>query len=261
MIRNRGQRWVKRIIILLVVLMVLALGVLVGGYLMITYRPDDYNPEPLTKLHQDQVEKICTRDYIQDFHNNVVLKQPFSINYKQDLLNGVLMFDDQMLKQFLWPGSHESYDQFSRKFYQPQLSFKDGAVYIMGQVVHEGVVAVLTIGFQIKIVEGHRVKVTMLPVKVGAGKVPQSIIDKYHQKIIGRMANRIEKYKSLKEKDLEGQLPKRLTLGVPELLEKNEFIVDSLFHVDNDVQAEIAGIEIKDGQMRVDFWPTARDIK
>ncbi|MCF7957127.1 MAG: hypothetical protein K9M57_01625 [Phycisphaerae bacterium] len=259
MTHNRGRRWAKRLAILLIVLILLAFGLLLTGYLLVKHRPNEYKPFHLNKLQQDDVEAVCTKRYVQDFHNNVVLKKPFSITYDQDLLNGVLMFDDQTLKRFLWPGSHESYNQFTQQFYQPQLSFKEGAVYIMGQVAHEGVSAILTIGFKPQIVDGHRLKVTLLPIKLGAARLPGPVMDEVRQGVIDRMAGRIKKYNQLKEKDLEGHLSKNIVRAIPELLDQNVFIVDSLFHVDNDVQAEITAIAIKNGHMRIDFLPSMRE--
>lgn len=220
------------------------------GYWMLTYRPKDYNPQPISKIQQQEAENDALK-IAEQFHNSVYKSERFVINIKQEMLNKLLLHDE--VTGFIRGALHGESGISERV----QVRLANSVIYFMDQVEYRGVSSVLTMGFRAELLEGGRLRLSLLPVKIGVVRMPQEVVDeqlavlgKKLQDIIGCHNGNTSGYNDL-NRDLFVDLAASLT----SLHKTKEVVTRSVFDIDRNTRAVLVGIKITDGQADLEFEP------
>lgn len=235
-----------RLIIPLVILLIFTS--LLVFYLMIVYKPNGYNPIQLSKLQQGDIEELGLKK-AEHFHNSVYQGKRFSISFDHKLLNDLLLHD-QVTKYL-----SERVGEKVHKFRWPQIYIDSDGVRLMGQVSNKYITAVLTIGFKLEITEDGLLKITRLPIKIGAITLPESLVQGRLEQVAKKFRAKTMNHNNRLNKDLH----KILSLDLPNLLEKGYIIEEPILDIDHDTLAKIVGIELRQGAIDLEFLPIHKD--
>jgi len=240
----------SRLLTVLVFMTGTVLAFLAVSYWMLTYRPDDYNPQPISKIQQQEAEDDALK-IAEQFHNNIYKSQRFVINIKQEMLNKLLLHDE--ITGFMRGALHGANGISDRV----QIRLADGAIYVMDQVEYEGVSAVLTMGFKAELLEGGMVRLALLPVKVGAVHVPQAVVDEHLAILSTRLQDLMGCHNGNTSgyNDLNSDLFADLSASLTNLPKTKEVVTRSVFDIDRNTKARLTSIKITDGQADLEFEP------
>lgn len=239
-----------RLIIPLVILLIFAS--LLVFYLMIVYKPNGYNPIQISKLQQRHFEELSLKK-AEHFHNSVYQGKRFSMSFDHKLLNNMLL--DSEIDKYLVDRVGEKV----HKFRWPQVYIDSCGIRLMGQVTNKYITAVLTIGFKLEITEDGLLKITRLPIKIGAITLPESLVQGRLEQMAKKLRAKLINHNSIDNKDLSKDLLKILSLDLPNFLENGYITGEPVLDIDHDTLAKIVGIEIRQGAIDLEFVPMHKD--
>jgi len=156
----------------LVTIAVLVLVVSVVMYFMIFHRPAEYQPALLTEPQLEQVEMAGYKK-VEELYNQVNLMEPFAISFDQKMVNDLLMMVEQkkLIQRFA--------PKTEIMVHQPQVSFQEGVMRMMGEVEYKGRKLIVTVGLEADIAGQGQLRMRLLPISAGAVPLPKSLLQEY----------------------------------------------------------------------------------
>ena len=216
----------------------------VTGYLMVTHRPEYYNPVQLTQLQQqDAMDQALHK--VEQLHNDIFAGEPFLVSFDDKLLNKLLLCD-------------ELNERKSEKFDQIQLHLGQGLIELMTTVDLRGISTVVTMGFKPQTMDDGTIELQMEPVKAGTVVVPQTIVEKQKNILIKKISRQIEKRKTNKDNMLSKQIADNLLETIQQLIQKGYANTQMTFNVD-DTKVKVVDITVNQGSIDVSLEPVNQD--
>ena len=216
--------------------------------MMLVYRPIGYNPVLLSKLQQEAAEQDGLK-IAEQFHNQVYKDEPFSLRINHKVLNTLLLHDK--VSSFISK-------RFAGRFYNlrwPQVRLEDDRLNLMGQISYKGINAVLTICCKLEITEAGRLRITRMPIKLGAITVPASIIQEELEDTLRKLRKKTEYHNKSNNKELSNDFWDKLPHDLTGIIENGQLELDSTVVIDKETRVKITSIKIKDGAIELGFAP------
>lgn len=239
----------------LVTIAVLVLVVSVVMYFMIFHRPAEYQPALLTEPQLEQAEMAGYKK-VEELYNQVNLMEPFAISFDQKMVNELLMLVEQkkLIQRFA--------PKTEIMVHQPQVSFQEGVMRMMGEVEYKGRKLIVTVGLEADIAGQGQLQMRLLPISAGAVPLPNGLLQEYLEQIAA-MVNQMwiaSKAEERIDKNGGSDTILRPTIdtfmaALQELVKGKEVTIDSTFCVDDDILARITGVEIADGRVVLAVQP------
>jgi hypothetical protein len=234
---------------------ILGLVISVIMYFSLMRKPADYQPQLLSKPQMEQAEMTGYKK-VEELYNHVNLMDPFVISFDQKMINDLLMMVEQ----------RELIQKYAPKtnimLHQPQVSFQNGKLRLMGQVEYKNRKVILTVGLKADIIGDGRLRLRLLPIQAGAVSLHKSLVQEYLEQITG-MVNQMWIASKAGEKidrnggsnDILRPTIDKFMAALQELVIKQEVAIDSTFCVDDDILARIRHVEIVDGRVVLSVQP------
>ena len=246
MTEKKPKKKLKRLLISLLILTDIVMIVGVIAYFLLIALPKDYRPQVPDKAQQKQAEDIMWKKS-EEYHNNMYETKRFSVRFSEQLLNTMLL--------------HKDTQEYFRELIgrsvelprQPQLRLTRDTIEFMGRFRYKKMDFVMTVGFRIVPVNSGRLKLTMIPVKLGRLTVPYSMV----QARLGRLTAGLEErgLKNIEGKAKSVNNANRFSAVLLGLLEKQEVVLDNEYQAFKDRRARMTGIRVSKGQIELEFQP------
>jgi uncharacterized protein YpmS len=253
--RNKAKKILIIVLSALITIVILLAAFSVITYFSLVHQPADYQPQLLS---EQELEEAEMRGYkkVEQLYNHVNLLSPFTISFSQQMVNELLMIIEQ----------RELIHRFAPKtqifVHQPQISFKDNQIRIMGLVEYKNRKVVLTICLKPEISADGQLCLRLLPIQAGAVPLPDTLVQDYLKQIVAMVnAMWFESKAGGKigdkggSNDLLTATVDKLMIALQDLVGTKEAVMESTFRIDDDILARITGIEIADGQITLQIQP------
>ncbi|MBI9015801.1 MAG: hypothetical protein JEZ07_00935 [Phycisphaerae bacterium] len=244
MFKKKKRSWPRRILRSLLVSLILSVLLVFVCYMMIVHRPAGYSPIKLTAAQQKAANDKMTR-IVTNMHNQLGAAKAFTFTLGKDALNELLLIDTKDDK-FLADVQQSIFNfELGSILVEPQVVFDDGAVYLLGKYTVENKffgeqTMVLSMGCKPAIVDGgSQVKLDILPFKLGALPVAQSMINEAIRRI--KLQNSDE----------------QLADDVIKIIKDRSFSFDNRFKSD-DAFFSVKDIRILTDRIELDFVPLGK---
>ena len=242
--KKRSSRFLRYIL-----LPVLCLCLLITlAYLMIIHHPSDYRPMHLNEQQQQLAEESGWKKS-QEFYNNIHIMQPFTISFEQLHLNNLLLLDET--EKFL--------DKLSENSpYRPeqlQIRITDDSLQLMGQIRYKGINTVLTIGCEPVLQENGCLKLTMLPVKVGAISIPHRLMKNYLAQAVQFQPQQRKNHDIANNNELSDELIYNIAPKLRRLIDNRYVIWEPVFRAVEDKLARITNVRLTTGRIELEIQP------
>ncbi len=241
------------LIIALVSVISAAVLVSLAMYFLLKHQPADYHPVTLDKPQQKQAKKLGDQKY-NELYNSTHRMQPFVINFEQTLLNQLLSLDDTRdFINYRWP-------EFAQQFRNPQLSFDNGKIHLMGQTTQKQHQFVMVITFVPRLIENRQLEITLDSVSAGALKIPNSILDAQLRKLTRKFIHETTTpLKTSYPNDPSTKMVDDLTTLLADLINKRKILLSSQFRAVEDKATRIDALRIDNGHIELLLQPIDLD--
>ena len=246
MTEKKPKKKLKRLLIALLILTDVVMIVSVIAYFLLVSSPKDYRPQSPDKAQQKQAEDVMWKKS-EEYHNNMYETKRFSVRFSEQLLNTMLL--------------HEETQEYCRELTgrsvdlprQPQLRLTKDTIELMGRFRYKEMDFVMTAGFRVVLTDSGRLKLTMIPVKLGRLTVPYSMV----QERLGRLTAGLKEreLKNMAGKEKSANNANRFSAVLLELLEKQEVVLDNEYQAFKGRRTRITGILVSKGQVELEFQP------
>ncbi|MBN2374875.1 MAG: hypothetical protein JXD22_00640 [Sedimentisphaerales bacterium] len=242
-------------IMIITLVSITSAAVLVGltMYFLLKHQPADYRPVALDPPQQKLAKKHGDQKY-NELYNSTHRMQPFVINFDQVLLNQLLSLDNT--RDFIktrWP-------EFAQQFRNPQISFDNGKIHLMGQTTLKQRQFVMVLTFVPRLTNDGQLEITLDSVSAGALKIPNSILDTQLRNLTQKFIHETNTpLKTSYPNDQNTQMVDDLTIQLAELINKRKILLDSQFRVVEDKSTRIEALRIDNGRIELLLQPIELD--
>ena len=185
----------------------------------------------------------------EQFYNNIHIMDSFTISFEQLLLNKLLLLDDT--EKFL--------DKLAANSpYRPeqlQIRITNDSLELMGQIRYKGRILVITIGCEPKLMENGSLKLTMLPVKVGAMNIPHRLIKNYLAQAVQFQPKQKKNHEISNRNELSNELIYSIAPKLRRLIENRYVIWEPVFRAVEDKRARITNVSLSTGRIELEIKP------
>jgi len=238
-------------ILIITLASIISAAVLVGLtlYFLLKHQPADYHPVALDQPQQKQTKKLGDQKY-NELYNSTHRMQPFVINFDQALLNQLLSLDDT--RDFIntrWP-------EFAQQFRNPQISFDNGKIHLMGQTIQKNRQFIMVLTFAPRLTENRQLEITLDSVSAGALKIPDSILDTQLRNLAQKFIHETTTpLKTSSPTDYSTQMVNDLTTLLANLIDKRKILLSSQFRTVEDKATRIDALRIDNGRIELLLQP------
>lgn len=240
----KNKRWhrLKRAGLLITVCLTI---LFVSFYLLIVYKPSDYNPRPLSKLEQVKIATKGDKDIVAYIYNNVQKTDPFTLTIEQTLLNQILLLKDTRL---FFPLDTQIQDI---KINEPQIRFSEDSACLLTQITYKEVSFIVTFGLKVIQTDNEQLKFEMLPVYIGALRIPKLLIKDHLKQIAKQLQEKQTTVNDTSGDDLETNIYQVISEVITFGVAYREPVLKQVS--DKNIDARIKSFKIGNGSMKLDI--------